>query len=175
MKRIDTVALGTASPEVEEIFQDIKKAFGMIPNLFKTYAHHPPLLEANWHKVKRVMMEGALSRKTKEAIALLVSKDNGCKYCVAAHSGALKAIGVSAEEVTRIETDLDQADFTDKERALIRFARKANLAANDVSDEEFLAVRETSASDAEIIEALGVMEVFTAFNKFLDALDVELG
>jgi uncharacterized peroxidase-related enzyme len=175
MKRIDTVAPGTASPEVEEIFQDIKKAFGMIPNLFKTYAHHPPLLEANWHKVKRVMMEGALSRKTKEAIALLVSKDNGCKYCVAAHSGALKAIGVSAEEVTRIETDLDQADFTDKERALIRFARKANLAANDVSDEEFLAVRETSASDAEIIEALGVMEVFTAFNKFLDALDVELG
>ena len=175
MKRIDTVTLGTASPEVEEIFQDIKKAFGMIPNLFKTYAHHPPLLEANWHKVKRVMMEGELSRKTKEAIALLVSKDNGCKYCVAAHSGALKAIGVSDEEISLIETNLDQADFTEKERALIRFARKANLAANDVSDEEFLAVRDQGASDAEIIEALGVMEVFTAFNKFLDALEVELG
>lgn len=175
MKRIDTVASGTTSPEVEEIFQEIKKAFGMIPNLFKTYAHHPPLLEANWHKVKRVMMEGALSRKTKEAIALLVSKDNDCKYCVAAHSGALKAIGVSAEEVGRIETDLEQADFIDKERALIRFSRKANQAANDVTDEEFLAVRDTGASDAEIIEALGVMEVFTAFNKFLDALEVELG
>lgn len=175
MKRIATVAPGTASPEVEEIFQEIKKAFGMIPNLFKTYAHHPPLLEANWHKVKRVMMEGALSRKTKEAIALLVSKDNGCKYCVVAHSGALKAIGVSAEEIARIESDLEQADFTDRERALIRFAQKANRTANDVSDEEFLAVRETGASDAEIIEALGVMEVFTAFNKFLDVLDVELG
>ncbi len=175
MKRIDTVAPGTASPEVEEIFQDIKKVFGMIPNLFKTYAHHPPLLQANWHKVKRVMMEGALSRKTKEAIALLVSKDNGCKYCVTAHSGALKAIGVNEEEIGHIETDLDQADFTDKERALIRFARKANRDANGLSDEEFLAVRETGAGEAEIIEALGVMEIFTAFNKFLDALDVELG
>ena len=175
MKRIEMITPGTASPEVEEIFQDIKKSFGMIPNLFKTYAHHPPLLEANWHKVKRVMMEGALSRKTKEAIALLVSKDNGCKYCVAAHSGALKAIGVSDEEIGLIETDLDQADFTDKERALVRFSRNANLAANDVSDEDFLTVREKGASDAEIIEALGVMEVFTAFNKFLDALDVELG
>lgn len=175
MIRIEKVTPGTASPEVEAIFQDINKAFGMIPNLFKTYAHHPPLLEANWHKVKRVMMEGALSRKTKEAIALLVSKDNGCRYCVAAHSGALKAIGVSDEEIGRIEDDLDQADFTVKERALIRFACKANRAANDVSDKEFIAVRETGASDAEIIEALGVMEVFTAFNKFLDALDVELG
>jgi hypothetical protein len=27
----------------------------MVPNLFKTYAHHPPLLRANWSKVKAVM------------------------------------------------------------------------------------------------------------------------
>ncbi len=175
MKRINTIAPGTASPEVEAIYQEIKQAFGMIPNLFKTYAHHPPLLEANWHKVKRVMMEGALSRKTKESIALLVSKDNGCKYCVAAHSGALKAIGTSAEEISKIETDLDKADFSAKERSLINFARKANRAALDVSDAEFAALRQAGALDAEIIEALGVMEVFTAFNKFLDVLDVELG
>ncbi len=175
MKRINTIAPGAASPEVEVIYQEIKQAFGMIPNLFKTYAHHPPLLEANWHKVKRVMMEGALSRKTKESIALLVSKDNGCKYCVAAHSGALKAIGTSAEEISKIETDLDKADFSAKERSLINFARKANRAALDVSDTEFAALRQAGALDAEIIEALGVMEVFTAFNKFLDVLDVELG
>ncbi|MDT8440860.1 MAG: peroxidase-related enzyme [Desulfuromonadales bacterium] len=175
MARIPLIAPGTASADVEAIYAEIKSAFGMIPNLFKTYAHHPPLLQANWHKVKRVMMEGQLSRKTKEAIALLVSKDNGCRYCVAAHTGALKAAGVSAEEIARIENDLDQAEFTDRERALIRFARKANRSANDVTDAEFAAVKEAGAGDAEIIEALGVMEVFTAFNKFLDTLDVELG
>lgn len=175
MKRINTIAPGTASAEVETMYLEIKQAFGMIPNLFKTYAHHPPLLEANWHKVKRVMMEGVLSRKAKESIALLVSKDNGCKYCVAAHSGALKAIGVSPEEIALIETDLNRAEFTAKERALIRFARQANQAALEVSDAEFGALRQTGATDAEIIEALGVMEVFTAFNKFLDVLDVELG
>lgn len=175
MKRIKPITPGTASTEVEEIFQEIKQAFGMIPNLFKTYAHHPPLLEANWHKVKRVMMEGALSRKTKESIALLVSKDNGCKYCIAAHSGALKSIGVSPEEITKIETDLNRAEFSTKERGLITFARNANKAALDVSDEEFATLRTVGATDAEIIEALGVMEVFTAFNKFLDVLDVELG
>lgn len=175
MNRIDMIPPEAATPEVEAIFQDIKKAFGMIPNLFKTYAHHPPLLEANWHKVKRVMMEGSLSRKTKEAIALLVSRDNGCKYCVAAHTGALKAIGVNEDEIGRIEKDLDQADFTDKERALIRFARKANRTAREVTDDDFSALRETEAGDTEIIEALGVMEVFTAFNRFIDTLDIELG
>lgn len=175
MRRIDTIAPGNAAPEVEALYQEIKQAFGMIPNLFKTYAHHPPLLEANWHKVKRVMMEGVLSRKAKESIALLVSSDNGCRYCVAAHSGALKALGTSAEEIARIETDLDAAEFSAKERSLIRFARRANRAALEVNDAEFAALRQVGASDAEIIEALGVMEVFTAFNRFLDVLDVELG
>lgn len=174
MKRIELIAPGTAPPEVEQLFQEIKRAFGMVPNLFQAYAHHPPLLEANWHKVKRVMLEGALSRKTKEAIALLVSRDNGCRYCVAAHSGALKAIGVSAEEIARIETDLEQADFSARERALITFARQANLAAHAVTDDDFQALREVGATSTEIVEALGVMEVFTAFNRFLDTLAVEL-
>jgi len=175
MAHIALIDPATASPEVSEIYNEIKSAFGMIPNLFKTYAHHPPLLEANWHKVKRVMMEGVLSRKTKESIALLVSKDNGCKYCVAAHSGALKSIGTSDEEIVKIETDLDSAEFTAKERNLINFARKANRAALEVSAAEFVTLQQTGATDAEIIEALGVMEIFTAFNKFLDVLDVELG
>ncbi len=175
MNRINTIAPGAAPPEVEAIYAEIKQAFGMIPNLFKTYAHHPPLLEANWYKVKRVMMEGVLSRKTKEGIALLVSKDNGCKYCVAAHSGALKAIGTSDEEIQKIDTDLATADFTEKERALINFARQANRAALEASDADFVRLQQVGASDGEIIEALGVMELFTAFNKFLDVLDVELG
>lgn len=175
MSRISLISPENAAPEVEAIYAEISQAFGKIPNLFKAYAHHPPLLEANWHKVKRVMMEGALARKTKEAIALLVSQDNGCKYCVAAHTGALKMVGVSQDEIARISADLDQADFSAKERALIRLARKANAAANEVTKAEIEAVRQTGADDAEIVEALGVMEVFTAFNKFLDVLDVELG
>jgi len=35
-------------------------------------------------------------------------------------------------------------------------------------------VRNQGASDAEIVETLGVMEVFTSFNKFLDCLQVEI-
>jgi alkylhydroperoxidase family enzyme len=43
-----------------------------------------------------------------------------------------------------------------------------------VSDAEFVALRGTGVTDAEIVEALGVMELFTAFNKFLDSLEVDL-
>jgi uncharacterized peroxidase-related enzyme len=175
MGRIATINDQSASGQVAVIFNDIEQAFGKVPNLFRTYAHHPPLLETNWQKVKQVMMEGTLSRKAKEAIAVLVSRDNGCNYCVAAHEGALSAIGVSPEEVHIIENDLDRADFSPKEMALIKLARKANLEPLRGTDDEFTELRQLGASDAEIVEALGVMELFTAFNKFLDILEVDLG
>lgn len=41
-------------------------------------------------------------------------------------------------------------------------------------DAQFEALREAGAEDAEIVEALGVMEVFTSFNKFLDTLQVDV-
>jgi uncharacterized peroxidase-related enzyme len=154
------------------IFQEVEKAFGRVPNLFKTYAHHPPLLQANWNKVKAVMMEGSLTQKVKQTIAVLVSRDNSCSYCVAAHTGALRAIGVTDEEISAIEEDPDKADFTTKEKALIRFARKANREPLRIPDEEFARLRGAGATDSEIVEALGVMELFTAFNKFLDSLQV---
>lgn len=174
MARIPTYETSTSEADVKEIFAEIKGAFGKIPNLFLTYANHLPLLKANWNKVRAVMGEGSLSQKAKQTIAVMVSRDNGCAYCVAAHTGALRAIGVTVEEIKSIEEDLEQANFSVKERALISFARKANSAPLRVSDEEFAAVKESGASDAEIIEALGVMELFTAFNKFLDVLQVEV-
>jgi uncharacterized peroxidase-related enzyme len=168
------IPAASQTPQVEAIFQEIEGAFGRVPNLFRTYAHHPPLLAANWNKVKTVMMEGTLSRKLKETIAVLVSRDNSCSYCVAAHIGALRAIGVTQEELAAIEEDLDKADFSAREKALINFARKANLEPLRIPDQEFAALRDTGVSDAEIVEALGVMALFTAFNKFLDSLEVEI-
>ena len=165
----------TAESQVQEIFAEINTAFGRIPNLFKTYAHHPPLLDANWNKVKRVMVEGVLARKVKESIAVLISKDNSCRYCIAAHEGALQSIGIDPEEIRLIETDLDRADFTSKEKALIKLARKANSAPLQVADDDIATARTAGATDAEIVEALGVMELFTSFNKFLDTLQVDLG
>lgn len=174
MSRVPAVAEACDDPNVRAVFEDIRNAFGRIPNLFRTYAVHPPLLRANWEKVKAMLTSGNLRREVKEAIALLVSKDNSCAYCVAAHTASLQAVGMSEDQIASLEQDFSKTDFSDKEKALIGLARAANLKPLKVSDDEFGAVRQTGAADAEIVEALGVMEVFTSFNKFLDVLQVEI-
>ena len=157
MSRIEPIKSEELSQETRAILSEIEAAFGMVPNLFNTYTHFPSLLEANWNKVKAVMMQGRLRRKVKETIAVLVSKDNSCNYCVDAHSAALKSIGVSAEEIKAIKQDMEDTDFSDEEKAIIAFARMANKTPLDISDAEFQSVHEAGASDAEIVEALGVM------------------
>jgi uncharacterized peroxidase-related enzyme len=173
MSRIEPLDPRQASGETADIFREIATVFGNVPNLFRTAAHHPPLLRANWNMVKAMMMEGGLSRKVKETIAVLVSKDNGCDYCVGAHSAALSSIGLSRTAISGIMENLGGSEFTAKEMALIGIARKANLTPLRVGGEQFQALRTLGVTDAEIVEALGVMELFVGFNKFLDSLQVE--
>jgi len=174
MARIAPLTSQPDDPIVSAVFAEIDAAFGMVPNLFRTYAHHPPLLQANWEKVKALMMAGSLRREVKETIAVLVSKDNSCSYCVAAHTAALQSLGMTAEQIAALEASLDGTDFDAKEKALIRFARQANRNPLAIADAEFQVLRQAGAQDAEIVEALGVMEVFTSFNKFLDSLQVDI-
>jgi len=173
--RIKTLENKDVSEDVRLIFVEIENAFGMIPNLFKTAAHFPPLLKANWEKVKAIMMGGNLSRKMKETIAVLVSKDNSCQYCVGAHTMSLNAIGVTDKELENIHNlDLAEAGFSEKEAALILFAQRANSSPHRIPEQDFQELIDLGATDAEIVEALGVMELFTAFNKFIDSLVVAL-
>lgn len=175
MARIKALDKKDVSGEVGPIFSEIEKSFGMIPNLFKTMAHFPPLLKANWEKVKAVMMGGSLSRKVKETIAVLVSKDNSCQYCVGAHTMSLKAIGVTDKALENIHSmDLAEAGFNEKEVALILFAQSANSNPHRIPDSDFQELGNLGATESEIVEALGVMEIFTAFNKFIDSLEVAL-
>ena len=72
-----------AAGMVKIVYEDIKREFGIdfVPNLYRVMACNPGYLEANWNKVKAVMMHpGKLDRLTKEIIAVAVSAVQGCKY-----------------------------------------------------------------------------------------------
>jgi len=72
-----------ATGRVKDIYDEIKAQLGtnFVPNLYKVMAAKPGYLEANWNKVKAVMVEkGKLDRLTKEIIAVAVSAVMGCRY-----------------------------------------------------------------------------------------------
>ncbi len=83
MASINMIPEDQATGRVKEIYEDIKAQLGIdfVPNLYKVMAAKPGYLEANWRKVKTVMVEpGKLDRVTKEIIAVAVSAVNACEY-----------------------------------------------------------------------------------------------
>ncbi|PKO72201.1 MAG: alkylhydroperoxidase [Betaproteobacteria bacterium HGW-Betaproteobacteria-14] len=109
MSTVDIPSEAQATDEVEAVFAEIRRAFGMpfVPNLFKVMAHNPAYLKASWERVKVVMGPGLLDRKTKEMIAVAVSAVNGCDYCVLAHTAALKSMGVGDGELVELMAVVD--------------------------------------------------------------------
>ena len=74
--------LGLEHPAFDHnVYEEIKTELGIdfVPSLYKGMASKPGYLEANWNRVKAVMVEpGKLDRLTKEIIAVAVSAVNVC-------------------------------------------------------------------------------------------------
>jgi alkylhydroperoxidase/carboxymuconolactone decarboxylase family protein YurZ len=83
MPAIKMIEEDEATDDVKQVYGEIKRTLGIdfVPNMYKLMAPNPRYLEANWHKVKAVMVEeGELDRLTKEIIAVAVSATNSCEY-----------------------------------------------------------------------------------------------
>jgi alkylhydroperoxidase/carboxymuconolactone decarboxylase family protein YurZ len=83
MASIKMIPEEKATGKVKDIYEEIKSTLSIdfVPNLHKVMASKPEYLEANWNKVKTVMIApGKLDRLSKEMIALAVSAVMGCEY-----------------------------------------------------------------------------------------------
>ena len=95
--RREPIEYTQASQEVRAIYDDIMATRGTdwVNNFWKVLAHDPPTLRRIWANVKAVMGPGALDPLTKELLYTAVSASNGCLYCIASHSAAARAKGMT--------------------------------------------------------------------------------
>jgi alkylhydroperoxidase family enzyme len=83
MSRIPTPTLDTATGATAEIYAQIKKAAGKVPNTVAAINAREPAKAAL--EGDRVLAASALSKQDQETAKLIVSEVTGCGYCVAAH------------------------------------------------------------------------------------------
>jgi AhpD family alkylhydroperoxidase len=109
MAIVQFVEEAAATPEVQTVYDEIKKMFGVsfVPNIFKTMANNPEYLKTTWSRFKVIMGPGKLDPKTKQVIALAVSATNNCEYCVNAHSAMLKQMGYDDAALTELMAVVD--------------------------------------------------------------------
>jgi AhpD family alkylhydroperoxidase len=105
-----------ASAEVRTVYEDIKtsRRTDRVNNFWKALANHPPSLRRLWAAVKEVMAPGALDPLTKELIYVAVSITNNCEYCIASHSAAARAKGMTEAQFAELVAVVGLANETNR-------------------------------------------------------------
>ena len=96
MKKFKVPSKDEVSPVNKAIFENLHHALGFVPNLYATIAHSDNGLE------KYLAFQNAktsLNNREKEAINLLVSEVNGCRYCLSAHTVIGKMNGFTDQDI----------------------------------------------------------------------------
>lgn len=76
---------GTAG-RAREVLEKARQQVGFIPNMYANMVHSPGLLDTYLHGYNLFRQESGFSAVEQEVVFLSVSAENGCTYCVAAHS-----------------------------------------------------------------------------------------
>jgi uncharacterized peroxidase-related enzyme len=169
MSRLSVPDLEYQAGPSGQVYAQIKKAIGSVPNTFAAIAAHGPAALKSILAADAVLAAGSLTKRDQETIKLIVSGVAGCDYCVAAHSLLGKLAGLKPDELKNIRDGNATGDS--KRDALARFVRKLAATSGTVSDDEFAAIKAAGYSDAQLVEislAFAIIVFTNVFNRIND-------
>ena len=111
-------SIENAPADSQPLLEGAKKEMGMVPNLFGVMAESPQLLEA-YQTMNGIFMNTSLSTEEKNVVWLSINVEHNCHYCVPAHTGIAKQMGVSDEVIEALRDEKPLPD--DKLEALRTF------------------------------------------------------
>jgi uncharacterized peroxidase-related enzyme len=169
MSRLSVPNLESATGPTAEIYSQIKKGVGNVPNTFAAIGAHGPAALKAMMSADAVLAAGALSRRDQETIKLVLSAVAGCDYCVAAHSLLGKLAGLKPDELKKIRNGEPTGDA--KRDALIRFVRTLAQTSGTVRNDDFAAIKAAGYSDAQLVDislAFATIVFTNVFNRIND-------
>ena len=118
MNTFSVPARTDVSAENQNLFDNLTKIVGKVPNLYATFAYSDHAL-ANYLALQNG--KSSLRAKEREVINLVVSQVNQCNYCLRAHTVFAKMNGFSDEQIIEIRSG--SATFDNKIDALAKLTK----------------------------------------------------
>lgn len=160
MSRIEPINHEESTGKAKKLLDAVKSKLGMAPNLMKTMAHSPAVLEAYLNFSGT--LGTTLNAKLREQISVLTAEENGCGYCASAHTALGKMAGLDETAILAARAGNSTDAKTD---AALKFARQLIVNRGKVSDENLQMVKAAGYSDGEISEIVAnvALNIFTNY------------
>lgn len=143
--------LDSAPEDSKAALVHAQETFGFIPNLEGIFAEAPALLKGSM-ALWDLFATSSLSPIEQQIIYLAVNYENDCAYCMAAHSGLARKVGLSAAEVEALRRGGPLAD--PKLQALRQFSQRMVQARGWVEDAEIEAFLAAGYGKQQVLEVI---------------------
>ena len=172
MARIRDVTPDEVPDDLRALYARFSGELGPFRNQVAVIAHRPPALRHVMGLLAELSDEARIPKRILEIVLVAVSTLNECRYCVAHHAPRLAETGLPPETIMAIlEDDCPGLDAT--ERLVRDYAVQVTTRAGRLDDKLFAALRDRF-DEAEMVELTLRIALCSFFNRFNDALRIEI-
>ena len=161
------------APDLQKYFGICDEKIGFLPNVLAAYSFDESKLRAFIGLYNNLMLDdSALSKLEREMIAVVVSAQNHCYYCLVAHGQAVRQMSGDPALGELLAMNYRAAKLTKKQRAMLDFAYKMTVTPDQVGEADREALRKAGYTDRAIWDIAAVAAFFNMTNRMATAIDM---
>ncbi len=154
-------------------FAICQEKLGMVPNVLRAHAFDIDKLEAFSALYNDLMLgNSGLTKLEREMIAVTVSSENKCFYCLTAHGAAVRQLSGDPMLGEALVMNWRAADLDARQRAMCLFAEHVTKESHSVEESDRQALRDVGFSDRDIFDIANVTAFYNMSNRVASAIDM---
>ena len=171
MARIAPLNPEQSSGKARELLEQVRSKLGTVPNIMRTMAHSPAVLEA-YLNFSAALSGSKINPKLREQIALAAAQLSNCQYCASAHTLLGQKAGLSQQEIIQARKGT-AADS--KTKAALEFTTRMIKEHGQAGDEDINELKSAGFSDGEVCEIVAniALNLFTNYFNHTVNTDVD--
>lgn len=172
MSWIEVIGESEAAGQLADAYAELAKKRGKISNILKVHSLNPAALGNHLELYMTLMFgQSGLTRLEREAIAVVVSANNDCEYCVAHHAEALRRY-LADEEALNLLISADGLETLEPRLSnIVRHAEKLTDAPGAMTESDLDELRAVGLSDRDILD----LTLITGYFNFVNRIALGLG
>ena len=176
LTKLDLDYEGTKDGEdqVKNYLEIVQQKLGFIPNVLAAFAKFPKQFEGFTKLYNALMLgESGLTKLEREMIAVTVSSENHCFYCLVAHGSAVRELSNDPQLGERIAANFRSAELPKKQEELLNFTKKLTKNPSEIGENDRKKLRDVGYTDRDIWDISAIVGLFNMTNRLASATEME--
>jgi len=175
---IETVDPASAEGELAELYGRVKNPDGTVDEVMLVHSLSPGSLRAHFELYVQAMHRASpLTRLERELVGSVVSRENGCGYCLAHHTAGLERLEAKEDRsglADAVRAGREREVMNERERAMTAYAVKLTREPGAMAEGDVAALRSAGLGDREILDLAQVVGYFCYANRIVLGLGASL-